>query len=96
VMTAFAENSINDIEELHTAIDKHKTETVLLLLHRIAGRTAQTGSKELAEQFRLAEMELTRDKELTADRIKIIVSLTHRLHKLIITANQYRLKDIVQ
>jgi signal transduction histidine kinase/DNA-binding NarL/FixJ family response regulator len=95
ILTRFAEDSHNDIKELHTCINEDNADAVLLLAHRIAGRTAQLGARELAENFRLAEMELNGDKELTAARIKNILSLTDKLQGLVMATQQYSYKETV-
>jgi HPt (histidine-containing phosphotransfer) domain-containing protein len=95
ILIRFAEDSLNDVEELYAGINEHKIETVLLLTHRIAGRTAQAGASELAKGFRLAELELHRDKKLTEKRTKHILSLAGKLHDLAITTRRLNIKRTV-
>ncbi|BAU55235.1 hybrid sensor histidine kinase/response regulator [Mucilaginibacter gotjawali] len=82
VLNRFAEDSLNDIEQLNDAIEIKDSETVLLITHRIAGRTAQVGAKVLAGNFRIAEMDLEKDKKLTANKINHLVALTDKLQEL--------------
>jgi CheY-like chemotaxis protein len=93
ILTRFSEDSLNDIEELYAKINEHNVEGVLLLIHRIAGRTAQAGGRELAEQFRLVEIELGKDMELTQERIKHILWLVNQLNDLAIATSNYNNKE---
>lgn len=56
ILNSFIEDSENDITILKTALKRQNKEEVTLLLHRIAGRTAQIGSKQLALDFRRLEL----------------------------------------
>lgn len=89
ILTRFSEDSLNDIEELYAKINEHNVEGVLLLIHRIAGRTAQAGGRDLAEQFRLTEIGLGKDMELTQERIKHILWLTNQLSDLAAATSNY-------
>ena len=89
ILVRFYEDSINDIEELYSRINEQNVDGVLLLLHRVAGRTAQAGGRELAESFRLAEIELGKDRELTNLRIKNILWLANTLNDVAMAAYEY-------
>ena len=89
ILLRFSEDSLNDIDELYTRINENDVEMALLLVHRIAGRTAQAGDRELAENFRLTEMELRNDKVLTIEKIKNLLSLIAKLNSLAIAAGNY-------
>jgi signal transduction histidine kinase/CheY-like chemotaxis protein/HPt (histidine-containing phosphotransfer) domain-containing protein len=93
ILTRFSEDSLNDIDELYAKINEHSAEGVLLLIHRIAGRTAQAGGRELAERFRLAEIELGKDMELTQERIKHIIWLANKLNDMAIATRNYNNKE---
>jgi CheY-like chemotaxis protein len=93
ILTRFSEDSLNDIEELYAKINEHNVEGVLLLIHRIAGRTAQAGGRELAEQFRLTEIGLGKDMELTQEGIKHILWLTNQLSDLAVATSNYSNKE---
>jgi signal transduction histidine kinase/response regulator of citrate/malate metabolism len=95
LLIRFAEDSLNDVEELYAGINEHKIETVLLLTHRIAGRIAQAGASDLAKSFRLAELELRRDKMLTEKRARQILSLASKLHDLAITTRRLNIKKTI-
>ncbi|WP_426670176.1 ATP-binding protein [Mucilaginibacter sp. McL0603] len=93
ILMRFSGDSLNDIDELYAKINEHNAEGVLLLIHRIAGRTAQAGGRELAERFRLAEIELGKDMELTQERIKHILWLANQLNDLAIATSNYSNKE---
>ena len=95
VLARFAIDSTNDVEELKAGLAAENIEKVLLLTHRIAGRTAQAGARELAESFRLAEMELNRDKKLTATRVEHILALAQKLYTLAIATRDYSFIETV-
>ncbi|MEO6632885.1 MAG: ATP-binding protein [Mucilaginibacter sp.] len=95
VLTQFAKDSLHDIKQLKSAIAAIDTEKLSLITHRIAGRTAQAGARELAEGFRLAEMQLTGGNELTPDLIDDILALAEKLHGLALAAREYGMKETV-
>ncbi|MCR8559410.1 response regulator [Mucilaginibacter sp. BJC16-A38] len=95
ILARFAADSINDAQELKTAIERQNIEKILLLTHRIAGRTAQAGARELAESFRLIEMELNVDRELSSKKIKTILSLAKKLSDLAIATRDYTFIETV-
>lgn len=82
ILNRFTEDSFNDIDEISKAIDKNDRDTILLVTHRIAGRTAQVGAKVLAGNFRIAELDLEKDKKLTVNKINHLASLTFKLREL--------------
>jgi CheY-like chemotaxis protein len=90
ILTRFAADSLKDIKVLRKGLKKYNIEAVSLVAHRIAGRTAQIGAKVLAGNFRVAEMELNRDKKLTITQINHFLTLINQLHKLIATAREYQ------
>ncbi|SHN24576.1 ATP-binding protein [Mucilaginibacter sp. OK098] len=95
ILARFAVDSMNDVEQLKAGLATENIEKVLLLTHRIAGRTAQAGARELAESFRLAEMELNRDKKITATRIEHILALAQKLHDLAVVTRDYSFIETV-
>ncbi|MDB5088895.1 MAG: hypothetical protein JWR09_2889, partial [Mucilaginibacter sp.] len=95
VLARFAIDSTNDVKELKAGLAAENIEKVLLLTHRIAGRTAQAGARELAESFRLAEMELNRDKKFTANRVEHILALAQKLYNLAIATRDYSFIETV-
>jgi signal transduction histidine kinase/CheY-like chemotaxis protein/HPt (histidine-containing phosphotransfer) domain-containing protein len=96
ILARFAADSTNDIEELKAGLAAENIEKVLLLTHRIAGRTAQAGARELAESFRLVEMELNSDKKFTANKVEHILALTQKLYTLAIATRDYSFIETVQ
>ncbi|MDF2431767.1 MAG: hypothetical protein JWP44_1398 [Mucilaginibacter sp.] len=95
ILLRFSEDSLNDIDELYAKINDLDVEAVLLLIHRIAGRTAQAGGRELAESFRLTEMELEKDKELTRERVKHILWLSNQLNDLAMATRNYNSRETI-
>ncbi|HEY4323154.1 MAG TPA: ATP-binding protein [Mucilaginibacter sp.] len=89
ILMRFVKDTTNDVDELHVAINENNIEAVILLTHRIAGRTAQVGARELAESFRLAEIDLDRDKTLTAEKIRNILSIAAKLNDLAGATHEY-------
>lgn len=63
ILKQFVADTLNDKEELSKAILNNNKETTSLIVHRIAGRTAQIGARELAAEFRKIEIELS-EKDL--------------------------------
>lgn len=66
ILLHFAEDTLHDIASLRPAMNKMRIDDILLLTHRIAGRTAQVGAGELSKSFRLAEMQLRKSGEASA------------------------------
>ena len=58
LLNRFKEDCGNDMEELENSMELNDLATARLIVHRIAGRTAQMGSGQLAAEFRLMEIEL--------------------------------------
>ncbi len=57
ILTLFIEDSENDIRQITVAAKNQDTDQLTLVFHRIAGRTAQMGSKELSLAFRKLEID---------------------------------------
>lgn len=64
IVDRFMIDSTEDLRQLHVAQKEADQERSLLLLHRIAGRTAQLGSKEIASRFRMLEIALRENSKL--------------------------------
>lgn len=96
ILARFAKDSLADEKEISAAIKAGNIDKVLLIAHRIAGRTAQAGARELAEGFRLAEMELSADKELSQRRKDNILALTQKLHGLAKAMQEYNALEAVE
>ena len=89
ILTQFARDSLHDIKQLKAALTAADKEKLSLVTHRIAGRTAQAGARELAEGFRLAEMQLTGPIELTEAITENILALAEKLNILALAAREY-------
>lgn len=82
ILLHFAEDTLRDISHLEAAISKKRLDDVLLLIHRIAGRTAQIGAGDLSKSFRLAEVQLRRSGELTDEWMIRLNGQIGELHEL--------------
>jgi len=89
ILNRFAEDSFNDIDELCSMINEKQVDNILLITHRIAGRTAQAGAAELSKNFRLAEMSLHKEEVLTQKWTRNVLELADELHHLATVAQQY-------
>jgi len=83
ILLRFTEDCINDTEELKLAIADLDHEKVSLLVHRIAGRTAQIGAAELAKEFRMVEIDLQADNQLNDGKAGQILLITEKLQNLV-------------
>ena len=83
ILKRFTEDCIDDIAELRLGTRNIDNEKLTLLVHRIAGRTAQIGAAELAADFRMAEIDFTGNDLSDHQKIETIIALTNRLQVLI-------------
>jgi signal transduction histidine kinase/CheY-like chemotaxis protein/HPt (histidine-containing phosphotransfer) domain-containing protein len=83
ILKRFAEDCIDDIAELRLGMDNHDNEKLVLLVHRIAGRTAQIGAADLAAEFRTMEMDFVKNDLVNAEKINAIILLTNKLQALV-------------
>ncbi|WP_276347241.1 ATP-binding protein [Daejeonella sp. JGW-45] len=83
ILKQFVSDSLSDCTLLEIAISSDNVEDCRLLLHRIAGRTAQIGSQKLAADFRLKEIVLSESSELTIDIQQQINQVIQKLRGLI-------------
>jgi len=58
ILNRFKQDCIDDATALRTYIQQDNQDKSRLVTHRLAGRTAQMGSKTLAQSFRLLEIEI--------------------------------------
>jgi CheY-like chemotaxis protein len=79
ILKRFADDSINDIVTLRDILSTGDAKSVVLLLHRIAGRTAQIGNKSLAGKFRMIEVRLHNDGSFSQDDAEEILGLLNQL-----------------
>jgi signal transduction histidine kinase/CheY-like chemotaxis protein len=61
ILKRFAEDCIADIAALRQSLHAQRIDELSLVVHRLAGRIAQVGAKQLAGDFRLAEAELAKN-----------------------------------
>lgn len=80
ILNRFKEDCTNDIAELAQSMELNDQPLARLIVHRIAGRTAQMGSGELAAAFRQMEMQL-------AEATLMDQSLKKQIHRLIADLN---------
>jgi len=83
ILAQFTEDCLNDIYELKSDIENQDREKMTLLVHRIAGRTAQIGASALAKEFRMAEIDLQDSKEISNKQAGDILLITDELQRLI-------------
>ena len=83
VLGRFALDCRNDAADLGKALRSDDQPQVVLLTHRIAGRTAQMGARKLAADYRLAEIAWTTDQGDTRDRKRVLTGLIAQLEALV-------------
>jgi signal transduction histidine kinase/HPt (histidine-containing phosphotransfer) domain-containing protein len=88
ILNRFNLDCQNDQQELLENLEKENYDHVSLLLHRLAGRLAQMGSRDLAASFRLMEIEVdaslaaAEEDELDEMQKQRIVALCNQLQRL--------------
>lgn len=82
IMGKFEKDTMADVTLLKEAMARGTVSEVSLLLHRIAGRTAQIGVRELSSRFRAEELELGKTTLLGEDQKQRISLLTEDLLQL--------------
>lgn len=80
ILNRFKVDCANDSLELQSSLEENDQPMARLIVHRIAGRTAQMGSGKLAAEFRQMEMEIAENNILTA-------TLKEKIHNLIDALN---------
>ncbi|QEC51351.1 signal transduction histidine kinase [Anseongella ginsenosidimutans] len=83
ILDRFVEDTGKDISQIYHSIELSDKEKLLLLLHRMAGRTAQIGAKNLAAQFRITEISLRAKSSLEDAHKKEISSLMQEMTALV-------------
>ncbi|MGY4385311.1 signal transduction histidine kinase/CheY-like chemotaxis protein [Pedobacter sp. UYP24] len=84
ILDQFTKDSIEDTLLIRTGLKENDLDKVSLVLHRIAGRTAQIGLVDLASQFRVMELRL-REKSnegINENRQEIFAMLSSLSHAL--------------
>lgn len=83
ILDRFVEDTGNDIRQIYHSIELSDKEKLLLLLHRMAGRTAQIGARDLAAQFRTTEIALRQNNSLEDAQKREINSLMKEMTTLV-------------
>jgi len=81
ILKRFADDSIKDIVTLRDTLSTGDVKAIVLLLHRIAGRTAQIGNKILASKFRMIEVKLHNDNSFSQNDANEILGLLNQLQE---------------
>ncbi|ARS41646.1 hybrid sensor histidine kinase/response regulator [Sphingobacteriaceae bacterium GW460-11-11-14-LB5] len=82
ILNRFKQDSIDDAALLKKHLTDNDPDQARLLVHRLAGRTAQMGSKTLANAFRLLEIEIA-EKGLTKNIKSEVLLQIRKLDSLI-------------
>lgn len=82
ILNRFKHDCIEDAAELKTHLDEGNQDKSRLIVHRLAGRTAQMGSKTLAHDFRTLEIEIA-EKGLLAEIKYEVLNQLKKLDALI-------------
>jgi signal transduction histidine kinase/CheY-like chemotaxis protein len=83
ILERFVTDNRHDVELLSTAARDVDMEQISLLLHRMAGRTAQIGAGELAARMRMLEISLQHHTVLPGDAIAEVNMLTEAVKALL-------------
>ncbi|WP_118974963.1 ATP-binding protein [Taibaiella koreensis] len=76
ILQCYREETAQDIAHLQSAVDGENGEAVAMMLHRLAGRTAQIGEKELGQNIRKMELLVRNTQTVDHDGIdKLIKAL---------------------
>lgn len=82
ILSRFVKDSVHDLGELKDGIAEGDLEISRLLVHRIAGRTAQIGARELGHEFRNMEAVLASAEQIderTAAQLKQLMEALRSL-----------------
>lgn len=82
ILLRFREDSLSDSKEIEDAIQNNDQDQLRLLAHRMAGRIAQIGSKQLAASFRKMEIEIAAEG-LDETKIQTFRTLLQQLRQLL-------------
>jgi signal transduction histidine kinase/CheY-like chemotaxis protein len=94
ILNRFILDSLNDMQKVKTAMQQADIKELSLLFHRLAGRTAQLGAKDLAGDLRMLETQMHQTVKLTGNHEEKINEVLQQLATLIETIkteciNQY-------
>ncbi|WP_316811260.1 ATP-binding protein [Pedobacter heparinus] len=88
ILLRFSGDCLDDSDEIRQALTDDDHAKLRLLVHRLAGRIAQIGSKKLAAEFRLMEMELAGSEMPDLHRKNKILALLQQLNQLLRVVKQ--------
>ncbi|MGA9648628.1 ATP-binding response regulator [Pedobacter sp.] len=75
ILNRFKQDCIDDAAELKVYLEENNQDKTRLLVHRLAGRTAQMGSKTLAHAFRILEIEVAEQGITNQHKEEILLQL---------------------
>ncbi|KQS35443.1 ATP-binding protein [Pedobacter sp. Leaf194] len=75
ILTRFRQDCVDDAAELEIYLEENNHDKSRLIVHRLAGRTAQMGSKTLAQSFRLLELEIAEEGLSTTIKTEVVIQL---------------------
>ncbi|WP_449440191.1 ATP-binding protein [Pedobacter steynii] len=88
VLLRFREDSLNDGDEIRQALAEKDVKLLGLLTHRLAGRIAQVGSKDLAKAYRECELKLNITEQLEEPIKQEIMLLLEKLDLLLFKVDE--------
>ncbi|MBB6274462.1 signal transduction histidine kinase/FixJ family two-component response regulator [Pedobacter cryoconitis] len=88
ILNRFKEDCQHDMVELQQSMSTNDQPLARLIVHRIAGRTAQMGSGQLAAEFRKMEIELAEIQEIDAVHQEKLTLLIKKLSLLMQLVDQ--------
>ena len=88
ILLRFIGDCSSDGDEIRSAIDGNDLVVLRLLTHRLAGRIAQIGAKDLATAYRACELKLNDTQRLNESLKVEIVSLLDQLERLLAQVEQ--------
>ena len=88
VLLRFREDSLNDGDEIRQALAEKDVKLLSLLTHRLAGRIAQVGSKDLAKAYRECELKLNSTEQLEEPIKQEIMLLLEKLDLLLFKVDE--------
>jgi CheY-like chemotaxis protein len=86
ILNRFKEDCEHDMVELQNSITANDQPLARLVVHRIAGRTAQMGSGNLASAFRIMEMELSEVQDIESahqEKLELLIKKLRLLLQLV-------------
>lgn len=88
ILSRFKEDCLSDLDELRKSVKENDLDTSRLIVHRIAGRTAQMGAGPLAAEFRLMEIEFSEATLINDQLIKKLEPILNKLQLLMLLVDK--------